>query len=489
MKHSIVIVAFLIAIIFASCEKEVTDIKPNDRLSSDLAFSTAQKAEAAVIGGYDALQSANYLSGRALVYVDLMGEDVYDKGNFFGDLPSFNMLSNNGFPAGVWTAGYAAIATANRAIAGIAANPTILTPAKAKELTAECLFVRAVSHFYLVNFFAQPYVFTANATHPGIPVVKRNFSSNDPAANLPRVSVADVYKSILEDLDKALLDLPAAYTTTYATKTRATQAAAAAMLSRVNLYKADYAKARSFSLNIIDGLYGNFLLNASPSGVFGPGNYTTTESIWSIPNNASDNPNTNNALPQHYFPAGRADIALSASFLSGAANPYFALDDKRRTLMIINGNGGNAAFFFTNKYPDVANRADWAPIIRYSEVLLTYAEANARLATDVDPDAIQKLNLVRDRSRVGAAQYTVAGFANKDSLLKAILGERRIELSFEGHRFWDVMRLKGSIVGKYDNDGVSILPVQVFGADKNIFPIPQAEIDKSRGVLVQNPGY
>lgn len=41
----------------------------------------------------------------------------------------------------------------------------------------------------------------------------------------------------------------------------------------------------------------------------------------------------------------------------------------------------------------------------------------------------------------------------------------------------------------YDNDGASVLPVQVFGADKHIFPVPQAEIDKSRGVLLQNPGY
>ncbi len=51
-------------------------------------------------------------------------------------------------------------------------------------------------------------------------------------------------------------------------------------------------------------------------------------------------------------------------------------------------------FKFTNKYTDISSRADWAPIIRYAEVLLTYAEAQARIASNVDADAINKLNLV-----------------------------------------------------------------------------------------------
>ncbi len=472
-----------------SCQKKVTDdVVPNDRLSSDLAFSTPQKIENAVVGAYNALQDPNFLSGRALVYIDLQGEDIFDKGAFFGDLARFNMLSNNGFPLGVWTAAYGSIATANRNIAGIEANASLLTAERAKELLAECRFIRAVAHFYLVNFFAQPFSFTADASHAGVPIITQSFSSNTPDANKPRATVNEVYNQIITDLQQALTDLPLEQADLYTTKTRATKASAAGILSRVYLYKNDYANAKAISKNIMDGLYGNFGLQTSPDGAFGPGNYETSETIWSIPNNLNDNPNTNNALPQHYNPAGRGDLAVSKTFTAAATNSYFAADDKRRA-MLIAGTGSNTGYVFTNKYPDVATRADWAPILRYAEILLTYAEASARLAAGVDADAITATNEVRDRARVGSPAYTVASFANKDALINAIMGERRIELAFEGHRLWDIMRVKGSVSNKYDNDGVTILPVQAFGADKSIMPIPQVEVDKSRGVLSQNKGY
>ncbi len=490
MKRILFLAGTFSLLVITGCQKKVTDdVIPNDRLSSNLAFSTPQKIENAVIGAYNALQSANYLSGRALIYVDLMGEDIYDKGAFFGDLARFNMLSNNGLPATVWNAGYAAIATANRVEAGITANSSILDAAKAKQLLAECKFIRGVSHFYLVNFFAQPYIFTADASHTGIPVITENFTANTPEANKPRVSVKEVYTQIISDLQAALTDLPVSYTALYETKTRATKAAAAGLLSRVYLYQNDYPAAHTISQQFINGTYGTYSLQADPDGAFGPGNYLTEETIWSIPNNVTDNPNTNNALPQHYFPAGRGDLAVAPSFLNPATNPYFAADDKRRTEMLIQGTGANAGYTFTNKYPDVATRADWAPIIRYAEIILTYAETSARAASGVDADAIAKLNLVRDRAQVSEGPYTAADFANKQDLLNAILGERRIELAFEGHRFWDIMRIKGNVTNKYDNDGVTLLPVQNFGADKSIMPIPQIEVDKSRGVLTQNTGY
>lgn len=489
MKKIFYSLSVLVVLISTACQKKVTDdVIPNDRLSSDLAYSTAQKIESAVAGGYNALQDPNYLSGRALVYVDLQGEDIFDKGAFFGDLARFNMLSNNGLPAGVWNAAYGSIATANRNIAGIEANSSLLTPQRAKELIAESKFVRAVSHFYLVNFFAQPFSFTADGSHPGVPLITENFTSNSPDANKPKSTVAEVYAQIIKDLQEALTDLPKEQADVYATKTRATKAAAAGILSRVYLYKNDYANARTSAKAIIDGQYGTFSLQANPGDVFGPGKYETDETIWSIPNSATDNPNTNNALPQHYNPGGRGDLAVSKTFTNIATNTYFAADDKRRGLLI-NGTGNNAGYVFTNKYPDVATRADWAPILRYAEILLTYAEATARLATGVDADAVAALNLVRDRSRVSAPAYTVASFANKDALINAVLGERRIELAFEGHRFWDIMRVKGTVTNKYDNDGVTILPPQAFGADKSIMPIPQVEVDKSRGVLAQNKGY
>lgn len=481
-----------IAVIVSSCHKQVLEIKPENLLSSDLAFSTPQKIESVVLASYDGLQSAEFISGRVLVYVDLMGEDIFDRTNYFGDLPRYSLLANSGIASNVWTAGYSSVARANRAMAGIHANISKLTDAKAKELIAECKFVRAVANFYMVNLFGQPYAFTSDASHPGIPLITQSFTSNDAAANQPRSSVGAIYTAVITDLTEALADLPLEYDELYHTKTRGTKAAAASFLSRVYLYKGDYANAKKYSLDVINGNYGTYALNSTVDAAFLIANdYQTEETIWSIPNNVNDNPNTNNALPMHYHPKGRGDLPVSTSFLSITTNPYFTADDKRRG-MIIPGDAATSttAYKFTSKYTDITSRADWAPILRYAEVLLNYAEAQARTATGVDADAVAKLNLVRDRAKgLLTPSYTTGSFANKDLLIAAILGERRIELAFEGHRFWDLMRIKATVTNKYDSDGTTLLPTQVFGAKKNIFPIPQIEIDKSKRILVQNDGY
>jgi SusD family. len=486
-----IIYSFLaIALINSACQKKVLDLTPKDLLISDLAFSTPEKIENAVMAGYDGLQDDDFLSGRALVYVDLRGEDVFDRQTYFGTIPRFTVLANSTTIADLWTAGYSAIGRANRAMEGVEANADKLDPGKDKELIAECKFVRGVAHFYLVNFFAQPYVFTADASHIGIPIITQSFVSNDPEANQPRASVAEVYNQVIKDLTEALVDIPEAYTNPDHDKVRGTKAAVASFLSRVYLYMGDFNNAKQYALKVINGDYGHFELNAAVDGAFGPGNYQTPETIWSIANNANDNPNTNNSLPMHYYPEGRGDLPISNSFLDVATNPYFALDDKRRDMIIPGVPATNTqAYKFTRKYTDISTRADWAPIIRYAEVLLNYAEAQARIANDVDADAIAKLNEVRDRARVSEPSYTVGSFANKDELIAAILGERRIELAFEGHRFWDLQRNKLPVTNKYDSDGTSLLPTQPFGSTKNIFPIPQAEVDKSKGVLEQNKDY
>ncbi|HMP91323.1 MAG TPA: RagB/SusD family nutrient uptake outer membrane protein [Phnomibacter sp.] len=478
------------SLFMASCEKEVIDkVVPREQLTADLAFSTPEKIESSTMAMYDGLQNLNYLGGRAMIYIDLLGNDVVDKNQFFGNLPRYQLLSNDGFSAGIWNAAYNSIARANRAIAGITANADKLTPTKAQQLIAECKFVRAVNHFYLVNFFGQPYGFTPTASHLGVPIITENFTSNDPAANKPRATVKEVYDAIIKDLTEALPNIPTTYANTYQTRTRGTKAATAAFLARVYLYMGDYTNARTQANAVISNTYGSYALRPNPRGAFGPGNYTTNETVWSIPHNVNDNPNTNNALPQHYFEAGRGDLVVSPTFLNASTNPWLGADDLRRTAMIDRGvTPQNTNFFFTNKYPDVQSRSDWAPVIRLAEVYLTFAEASARIASGVDADAITRLNQVRDRAKGSAPSYTAADFANKDALINAILGERRVELAFEGHRGWDMARVRANITNKLDAD-LTLLPTLNYGADKFILPIPQIEVDKSNGVLVQNPGY
>lgn len=494
MKTQYQFLFFLVLSFFIeSCKKLVTDIPPQDRLESKLAFTTPQRMENAVLSVYDALQSnqkdgidnSRFLSGEALVLVDVFAEDVIDIRGRLAEIARFTILSNSAISDGVWSAGYTAIATANRVIEGVQANLNIVSAQKAKQFIAEAKFGRAIAHFYLVNFFAQSYSIDPNGL--GIPIITQAFTKNDPAANKPRSTVTEVYNQIIQDLTEALSDLPLSYSDTYSGKVRATKAAAAALLSRIYLYKADYANAKLYAGKIINGEYGVYTLNSSPDQCFGPGNYQTNESIFSIPNSASpntENPGINFGL-NRYIEKVSNDLAVSPTFLNNATNPYFAMDDKRRTLLIVNNiNPSNAGLKFTKKYQDLG-RADWAPITRYAEVLLNYAEAAAQLSSGIDPDALAKLNMVRDRSRVTAPQYTITSFADKAAFIDAILGERRIELAFEGHRLWDLRRYGKKVTNKFEANGT--IPVSTPDDTKYILPIPAAEVQKSGGILKQNP--
>ena len=165
--------------------------------------------------------------------------------------------------------------------------------------------------------------------------------------------------------------------------------------------------------------------------------------------------------------------------------------------------------YFTNKYRDYTTRGDFAPQIRYPEVLLTLAEAEARQAAGISQRAIDLLNVVRNRALQDTAteKYLAANFATKVALVKAILLERRIELLAEGKRWGDISRnvmdanyTTGGIPAKAINGanglaiygcgnnytpGQAAIPVTDF---KFIWPIPVDETIQNP-VIKQNPSY
>ncbi|MCK7555179.1 RagB/SusD family nutrient uptake outer membrane protein [Chitinophaga sedimenti] len=471
----------VLCVLMASCHDMVTDIDPENRINTNQVFSTAANMNTAVVGCYNSLQAGDMLQARALVLADVMGEDLVNRTNNFGDIARYNALSSNTMAARTWQAGYKAIADANRVIDGISKNVDKTTPEQAQRWMAECKFVRAIAHFYLVNLYAQSYGFTADASHPGIPVMTQAFYSNDPAANKPRSSVKQVYDQIITDLKDALDTLPLSNNTPYQSKTRATKAAAAAMLSRVYLYKDDVENAKNYAWAVINKQYGDFGLNTEPSQCYGAGNYLTKESIFSIPSKAGDF-EVGYTLTANY--TTNVDLGVSPDFLNVLTNPWLAADDKRRTQLI--ALHPVQQVMVSLKYRDVA---DWAPVIRYAEVLLNYAEAAAKAPGTAPQEVLIRLNEVRNRSRVSALPYTNMLLADKTQLLNAILAERRIELAFEGHRIFDLNRNKLRITGKRDFDYNTFLPAQDYGADKRILPIPLVEMERSGGVLEKNPGY
>lgn len=445
--------------------------------SPDEAFANADRIAKAAVGMYDGLQNAEFLGGRALIYSDLRSDDE-DVSPFFADISTFNAQANNTQVTNAWTGGYRTIFQVNYFLQRIAANTGKTTPALEAQFIAEGKYIRALTYFHLVNLFAQPYNFTPDASHSG--VVLQLTAPNDateafsPTQQLPRSTVAQVYAQIEKDLTEALPSLPETYVAPFDRTSRATKDAVRALQSRVSLYKGNYAAAAAAAGDVVTG--ARHTLNLTPGVVFNAATYQTTESVFSVAMNAADNPNTNNALGQHYGSARRADITVTPYAL--IPTNLFPAGDLRRTTLLIPAAVPTdpASRTFTLKYSN--GSFDNVPISRYSEVLLNRAEGLAQTATGVSAAAIALLNQVRDRSKPSTTpSYTAATFGtDKQALIEAILLERRLELAFEGHRYYDLLRYRRN-PGRIN-----------YGDNRVVLPIPLVDIQSNPNIQ-QNPGY
>lgn len=471
-QYILALFAIILTTLSTSSCRKVLNEEPFNSFSPKDAFSNASRIDKTAVGMYDALQNANYFGGRILIYSDQRGLDA-NPAAFFGNIGQNPTLvtASDGIAAGAWQGAYRTIFECNAFLANFTPDRQALVPAvKANQYIGEAKFIRSLCYFYLVNMYAQPYNFTANGGHFGVPLVLS--VSADPFAasnNLPRSSVKVVYDQMESDLLDAESKLPVANFTTsaYNSVSRATKTAARGLLARLYLYKGDNINAAASANTVITSAL--YALNPDPVTPFRT--YTTNESIFSVAMDGGDNPNTNNSIGQHYGATRRADIPIAATYLA-----LMGPTDKRLTNLtqVVSGNN------WTTKYN--AGTTDWVPVMRYSEMLLIRAEALANLATGTTADvaAIALLNQVRGRSETGV----VLAPANKLALLAAIAKERRIELAFEGQGNLDFFRLGQDVPAH------SVAPLITYGSNYAVLPIPKYDTDKNPVLAAQqNPGY
>lgn len=459
----------------SSCDK-VLDQEPPAAFTTEEGYSTPARIASSALGMYDGLQNAEFLGGRALIYSDVRSDDT-DPAAYFGTISNSTYLAGDATVQLAWQGGYRTIYAVNFFLQQLQAHPGIAPADLEAQYTGEGKYIRALTMFHLVNLFAQPYNYTAGASHLGIPiqlVAPDANSAFETGQNLSRATVAEVYTQIETDLNDAINNLPETYTTNFNKTGRATKDAARALLSRVALYKGDYSGAGRLAGEVITG--GRHALNPSPLTPFRT--FSTSESIFSVAMNSADNPNTNNAIGQHYGATGaRSDITITPYI--NIPTSQFPATDLRRTLLTTRSASNNQ--YYTLKFGGIAGAAsaDWVPISRYPEVLLNRAESLVRTTNTVNADAFALLNQVRGRS---TTPYAVGTFTTPDQLLNAILLERRLELAFEGHRLYDLLRNKQGVPAR------GSAAAQPYGSQKLVLPIPLREIQQNPN-LVQNEGY
>lgn len=527
----------LLSLLTVSSCKKFTELNPKSSLSEASAFSSAANIELAMVGVYNTATVGTYNGGAgrgypfgaaAIEQAEMRGEDMVNTQTFYQITYETTITPSTANNINMWSNLYALINQCNIVIDGVTAASAsgTITAAVANKYAGEARFLRALAHHELVIDFCRPYV-DGNGSNPGVPYRTVGVNSTDIVASqvsVPRGTVAEDYTKILADLDFAEANLPVGPSASGFT--RATKGAAIALKTRVKLHMNDFpgviAEGAKLGTSAATGPYtgvpanGVYSLTASPDGPF-VSFKNNTESIFSIENGSASNGGVNGALANMFGPAANAlntlvgrNLVVTSPNLYNAA--FWVTGDTRRTLLQIQQTTTGAKYFFNYKYRDPATSTDYAPIIRYAEVLLNVAEAYSR-TTALDTRALNLLNAVRNRAVPVASQYTIASFATQNLLTQAILNERRVEFAGEGRRWPDITRLSQDPNFQVAGGGIpaKILVTALSGTGSNwdavlrpvtaaakvalpytdfhyIWPIPQDEINANPN-MAQNPGY
>jgi tetratricopeptide (TPR) repeat protein len=499
--------ALALSLALASGCKQFLEVPPQGQLSEDAIRSDPAAAQKLVDGVYNAM----YLGGfgpdvhgfQYIILTDIASDDA-DKGSTPSDyldaanIDNFTATSTNGNVNNCWNGYFQAVARANQALDKIPLSPAEAT-IKNRQL-GEVRFLRGYFYFNLVRLFG------------GVPLLNGVPSAGD--ANNPalqkRASVADIYTFIINDLQFAVDNLPVKGGTDVG---RANKQAAQSMLAKVYLYQKNYQKAYDLTSAVIAS--NAYSLYPSYADIWRTVGNNNSESIFEVQTgvNASCN---NEAVPLYVICQGPraggkygwSDLGYGFNTPSLSLNNAYETGDVRRagTIIFINPTATSGrstgtvlwdgfripsqdsvqdsrysykAYHSRTKEPNCGN-TDYLPknvrVMRYAEVLLIHAEAAQQLGKTADATA--DLTAVRTRAGLGATPPTLAN----------IWHERRVELAMEHDRFFDLVRQEsvqpGIIVPAMALHG------KTFVKGKNeVFPIPQAQIDLSGGVLTQNPGY
>ncbi len=467
----------------SSCDRSLLNPIPQTSVSDASAFSSTTRVQTQLLSLYGALKDGNFYGGRYVIYGDIRGEDfINETSNLVtgSDVWGLNATNSATAVVNLWYFAYLTINKCNIFLDGMEAGGSAVVGAEAAaKYIAEAKLIRALSYYSLLQYYARPYI-DGNGNKPGLPL-RLNGIRGVGQSNLARSTVAEVYTQVLKDLNEAETGLPLKYATDAENTTRAHKNTAIALKTRVYLSMQNYASVITEANKIVSATAPfsaptgvAHALQADITTIFTSPNYTTTESIMSMPMTATtgDFPGTQNQLAYYYSPnatnggIGNGEYSLNPKGI--IADTTWRAADKRRAFLKTSGTGATAKTWLI-KYKAASPYTDYVPVIRYAEVLLNLAEAKARTANAVDAQSVALLNAVRQRSDA-TKTYTAASFASSTDLINAILLERRIEFLGEGLRNNDLVRLLQTIPAK------GTVPAKTPSEPNYIWPISASEL-------------
>ena len=476
LKYNLIAIA-LLGFSFSSCS-DFLEQNPQTDLSENDFYKTADDILSAVNGVYSSLQEGD-IYGNLYVFGEIPSDNTRNQlsGSVTtqNEFDQFYIDTQNSMIANFWKAAYKVINRTNTVLGridGIEINTEL-----ANRYKLECKFIRALMYFNLVRVYGD------------VPLVLKEISISE-SYDILREPKENVYNQIIADLKEAQ-DLPVSYST--AEDGRATQGAAKALLANVYMTLHKYAEAETILAEIINSGRYSLLENTPGSlnidgykNVFSPVNHNSEEGIFEIQflkggygegsnyanNFAPENSGTNvvavggtggNNIPEmdiyNAYEEGdlRRDFSMSLGYYDNRKNNEWVESRYVCKFMDVPYQNNDAS----NNYP----------VIRYADVILMYAEAlnqNGKTA-----EACKYLNMTRRRGfGYQTTETSPVDLQTTDKAQFALMveQERRVELAFENHRWFDLIRT-GRAVEVMKSKGFSLNETNL------ICPIPQKQID------------
>lgn len=528
----------LAASLATGCKK--LDLEPTDRFSENTFWTVDANVYSALNNNYSLIYNSNMY-----FYNEATSDNAYSTNGDYSLISSGNATSSHGRFLADWNYYYSAIKSCNVFLANIDKNTTLSAEAKDR-LKAETRFIRAFSHFNLAKWYGD------------VPLIDKDITP-DEAKTIVRSPKATVIKFVVDELEAASAALPSKDAMPASENGRITKGAALALEARVLLYEGNRMEdvvsvcerlmnnqGTNGSYTLVPAysdLFSNPALNKTNNEVLLSLQYVPSVRTWneffdfaprSVGGRVSGMSPTQELVDDYIMLNGKGINEQSSGYQE--SNPYINRDPRLTATVVydrynwVRPDGStkviyikpgtdpdpakldefNAASqassptgYYWRKYFDPIALTSFTSgmnlhLIRYAEVLLTYAEAKQALG---QMNETVWNNTVRQlRQRAGFTDAAALAYPGQSDLTNVIRRERRVELAMEGLRTDDIRRWKVAEVtmngyaygAKFGDPAVDNGYIRAqnrrFTAKDYVWPIPASEIGLN-GNLTQNQGY
>lgn len=527
MKKNILYIILSASLLQSACQKDFLDKGPLDAYSNESLWTSPAAAAAALNGCYK-----DWETDLHVIYLDAVSDNSFSQWSWDNYQHLGNGTASPADPEVVNRWDYYTIQKCNAFLENVDKVP--MEEALKTQYKAEARFLRAYQYFVMTQLYGD------------VPLVVKTLSTTE-AASVSRTPVAEVRKYVLDELEAASKDLPASYSGNDVG--RATQGAALSLKARISLFDKNYAACIADCKKV---MALGYQLYPSYTDLFRPNFENNKEVIMDVQYKANEGENANGnvgIMPSSSF-GGWASLSPTQSLVDAyemtngktiddpasgyqESNPFANRDPRLAASIVYPGQMYEGKYYnsieaksgdyysdnnnsptgyiekkFTSNlsdFPDMWNSGLNIIVIRYAEVLLTYAEAQIEMGI-IDNSVYAAIDSIRKRAGMPLVDRAV--YNTPETLRTLVRRERRVELALEGLRWFDIQRWQigpavrsGTVYGTrlgtvdpangkvtFTGEHVVVEPRSFNPKRDYLWPVPQKERDINKG-LGQNPGY